>query len=97
MNHKNVQLTLLSSSFSSSDVAGMYKTIQKIKPDLVLVQLRPDLLLSDFNLLPKRNNVFSDRLYWKQLLRSPFEVMPSSDMRDYIVKKLKGRITMKNI
>lgn len=75
----------------------MYKSIQKIKPDLVLVQVRPDLLLSDFDLVPKKKGVFSDRQYFKQLLRSPFEVMPSFQMREYVSKKIRGRVTLRDI
>ena len=97
MAYKGAQLTLLSTSFSCKDAAGLYKSIQKIKPDLILAQVRPDSLLDDFNLLPKKNGVFSDSTYFNQILRSPFEVMPSTAMREEIVSKLKGRVTLKEI
>ena len=97
MDLKGVGLTLLSTNFSCRDYAGLYKSIQKIKPDLVIAQIRPDFMLNNFESIPKKDDVFSNSLYFKQISRSPFEAMPSALLREEVTRRLKGKVTLKEI
>jgi hypothetical protein len=42
-----------------------------------MMQLRPDRLLSDFQLIRKKGDTFSDSLYWQQICRKGYDSMPS--------------------
>jgi hypothetical protein len=39
--------------------------------------VRPDFILNGFVLNKKKNDIFSDSLYFKQILRTGFDIMPS--------------------
>jgi hypothetical protein len=42
-----------------------------VKPDILLIQARPDAYLKNFKLIPKKDSVFSDKLYLDQITVGP--------------------------
>lgn len=82
--HKGLSLTFVSTNYGwQTPIASMFKLLQKDHPDLIMAQVRPDKLLTNFKLLKKskKDDIFSDKEYWKQICRTAFETMPSHKLR----------------
>ena len=65
---------------------NMYKAMTVAKPDLVMVQVSPDLLLDNFEQYPEKHTsedgwVFDEQAYLKQLVRNGTDVYPSLKMK----------------
>ena len=60
---------------------NLYKAMNVVRPDAVLVQMSPDLLLDEFQVWPEVNEEgiwnFSQDKYLKQLARPGYELYPS--------------------
>lgn len=54
---------MISLNFKNIDLRNIYKICEKYSPDLILLQARPENYLSSFELIKKKNGVFSDKLY----------------------------------
>lgn len=77
--YKGLQITIVPNNYArKTPVPQLYKLLQKEEPDLVMMQLRPDKLLTGFQLIKKKGDAFSDSLYWKQICRKGYDSMPSS-------------------
>jgi len=59
---------MISFNYKNIQLKDVYDVCQKFNPDLVIVQGKPEYYLPNFELLPKRKDIFSDQLYLKQLI-----------------------------
>lgn len=62
--YKDVNLNLISLNFQNIELREVYKICEKYSPDIILLQGRPQRYLQHFQLIPKKDKVFSDKLYF---------------------------------
>ena len=87
-NHKS-NVLFFSSDFSKLKMKNVYKALNLVKPDIILLQLRPDQVLSNFktDLLKQDINkdwVLNEKLYFQQIVRDPIDIYPNFVMRKII-------------
>jgi hypothetical protein len=59
---------LISTNYFKIDEKKFHKVLYMAKPDVIVIQRRPDYHIHNFNLLPKgADGVFSDKEYLNQL------------------------------
>lgn len=88
--YKGFSLTIVPMNYArKTPIAHLYKLLQKEAPDLLMVQVRPDRVLSDFHLIRKKGDTFSDSLYWQQICRKGYDGMPSDELREKVATTLK--------
>ena len=81
---------LVGADFEEFKVKNLYKSLNVIKPDLVMMQVRPDLVLDKFKnyedevLIENR-----DQNYAQQITRQGFELYTNTKLVRYINKELK--------
>lgn len=76
----------------SYPIKNLYKALNVFKPDALLVQMRPDLLLDNFKLESLRSgpdNVLDETRYLKQLQREGHELYPTEEYTGKVVDLLK--------
>jgi hypothetical protein len=67
LDYKDTQLHMLSLNYQNISLPEIHAICDKVSPDLVFLQARPEPYVQGFNLLPKVNNCFSDLRYFQQL------------------------------
>lgn len=91
--YKGMELTIVPLNYPrKTPIAQLYKVLQKESPDLLMLQVRPDRVLSGFQLISKKGDTFSDSTYWQQICRAGSDCMPSHEMREKVATTLKRSI-----
>lgn len=80
--YKGSQVSFISTSFEGLALAKLWGLLQASRADIVIVQARPD-LLPNFSI----KDVGPDK-YASQLYKRPWEIMPSPEYRDQVMKDL---------
>ncbi len=70
--YKDTKFTLVGALYNQLPIKNLYKIISFAKPDIILLQLRPDQILKsvDLNPLNPATKKFSNRNYFAQILHS---------------------------
>ena len=91
-NYKETKFTLVGAQYEFLPIKNVYQILNYSKPDVVLLQIKPDQLLDNFKILLKKekNQKFSSSKYFSQCLRRPEEIMPSNEYRQKIAKTLEN-------
>ena len=89
-NYKDTKFTLVGAQYEFIPIKNIFKILNYSKPDLVLLQVKPDQVMKKFKILLKKekNNKFSSLKYFSQCLRRPEEVMPDDEYRQKVSKHL---------
>lgn len=96
INYKDAKLSFVSTYFSGLNLSSLYSILAVTKPDLILMQLRPDSLLKNFVIKDPSEEKFDEDKYFEQLVRKPWDVMPNGQLRAEMkesIGQLGGRVT----
>lgn len=88
-NYNTSELTILGTQYETTPIKNIYKILSASKPDIVYLQIRPEIFLTNFRINPKENGKFKKLTYFKQLVRSGREVMPNLNYYKKIENELK--------
>lgn len=88
-NYNSSELTILGTQYESTPIKNIYKILSATKPDIVYLQIRPEVFLTNFRINPKEGGKFQKLTYLKQLVRSGREVMPNLKYYKKIENELK--------
>jgi len=89
-NYKETKFTLVGSQYEFLPIKNIYQILSYSKPDVVLLQVKPDQILENFKILLKKekNQKFSSTKFFSQCLRPAEEIMPSNEYREKISTNL---------
>lgn len=89
-NYKETKMTLVGAQYEFLPIKNIYQILSFSKPDIVLLQVKPDQIINNFKILLKKEKThkFSSVKYFSQCFRTPFEIMPNNEYRQKIVKHL---------
>jgi len=73
LQYKNLEVFIIGTIYERVDVLNIYKMLNYIKPDMIMLQMRPDRILSKIDKYYHRG----DKELVKKLIRDPWEVQPS--------------------
>jgi len=85
--YKNLEVFIIGTMYERIDVLNIYKMLNYIKPDMVMLQMRPDRMLTKID---KYYNKGNTELV-QRLIRDPWEIQPS-----LIAKKKMKNLLVKN-
>jgi hypothetical protein len=90
INYKSSELIILGTQYETTPTKNIYKILTACNPDIVYLQIRPELFLRNFRINPKIDEKFKKIAYFKQLVRMGREVMPSQKyyqkIENYLLK-----------
>lgn len=88
---KNLELFLIGTMYDRIEITNLYRLLNYIDPEYIILQARPDKLLSNLHKYYQENNFIS------KLIRDPWELQPSLKMKEEIRKRLiEQRLLLQN-
>lgn len=84
LTHKNMELYVIGTMYDRINSINLYKLLNIVKPDVILLQLRPDRILSNIN----KYYDAEDNEILEKLIREPSEIQPSLEVRDQVKRRL---------
>lgn len=77
--YNSSKITLVGAQYEFLPIKNIFHLLNYSKPDVVLLQVKPDQILKNFKLLLKseKTQQFSNSKYFSQCIRKPEEIMPS--------------------
>ena len=89
-NYKETKFTMVGAQYEFLPIKNIFQILNYSKPDLVLLQIKPDQIMNNFKILLKKeeNQKFSSAKYFSQCLRSADEIMPNNEYRQKVAKHL---------
>jgi hypothetical protein len=78
--------------YQNFEEKNLYKSLNLIKPDAIVLQVRPDIVLDNFKNYDEFSSdsvVKNEDTYMKQITREGFELYPNTKLVKYITKNLK--------
>jgi hypothetical protein len=84
LSHKNLELFVIGTMYDRISPANLYKVLNYVKPDLVLLQMRPDRMLSGIEKYYKKD----PEILLEKLTRNSYEIQPSYEIKEKMRKML---------
>ena len=84
---RNANGIFIGADYENFEVKNLYKSLNLVKPDVIVLQVRPDLVLeNDFKYLEGNatDTASEEEKYLKQITRPGFELYPNTKLVTYI-------------
>jgi hypothetical protein len=78
LKHNNIELYIIGTVYERINSINLYKLLNYVKPDLIVLQMRPDRLLTNIDNYYNKD----PSMLIKKLIRDSSEIQPSSELKD---------------
>lgn len=85
--HNNIELYIIGTMYERIDSINLYKLLNYVKPDLIILQMRPDRILTNIdNYYDKDSSTFLNKL-----IRDSNEIQPSLELKEKTRRSLMNK------